>query len=225
LLVTDCARWLTDLEQRIPSVVFEVRVDGEPNGDAVITADGKPVTEWTSGESLRLDPGKHQFRFELPNHEPIVQNIFLGEGMRFRAVSADFKSRSKQDALPPTGLAAAGQPAMTPPPPPSERPTPFIVYPLLGVGALGAIGFGTFAFLGSSKEDDLKDSCSPNCTDGDKKPMKRNYLLADVSAGVGAASLIAAGLFYFTRPEKESVPAVAVAPLPGGAAGFIGYQF
>jgi hypothetical protein len=145
--------------------------------------------------------------------------------MRFRSVSADFKSPSKQAAAVPPGTATTALPVTTPPPPPRERPTPFIVYPLLGVGALGAIGFGTFAFLGSSKENDLKDTCSPDCTDSDKKPMKLNYLLADVSMGVGAASLIAAGVFYFTRPEKESVPAVAITPIPGGAAGFVGYQF
>jgi hypothetical protein len=171
-----------------------------------------------------LDPGKHFFRFELPNHEPIEQSIFLGEGMRFKTVNAEFRSPMKpSDAAGANG--APVQPISAPPPPPKERPTPVIVYPLLGVGALGAIGFGTFAFLGNSKENDLKNSCSPDCTTSDKKPMKTNYLIADISLGVGAASLVAAGIFYFTRPEKESLPAVAVVPVPGGAAGFIGYQF
>jgi hypothetical protein len=227
LLVSDCARWLSDLDQRIPSVVFEVRVDGEPNGEALVFADDKPVGEWTNGESLRLDPGKHQFRFEIPNHEPVTQNLFLGEGMRFRVVSAEFKSPTQASAVPAVTATPASQ-ALTAPPPPRERPTPIIVYPLLGVGVLGAAGFTTFALLGNSKENDLKSSsgCAPNCTESDKKPMKTNYLIADISLGVGVASLITAGVFYFTRPEKETaVPTVAIAPLPGGAAGFVGYHF
>ena len=173
LLISDCARWLSDLDQRIPSVVFEVRVDGQPNLEAAVTADEKPVTEWTRGESLRLDPGEHQFRFELKGYDPIVQNLLLAEGMRFRVVSVDFKKKpSASAAITPVTPVA---PASSEPVAVKERPTPFIVYPLLGLGVLGGAGFATFALLGNAKEKDLKDSCSPNCSDADLKPMKRNY--------------------------------------------------
>jgi hypothetical protein len=221
LLISDCARWLTDLDQRIPSAVFEVRVDGQPNRDAQVFADGKLITEWTRGEAIRLDPGEHQFRFELANHEPITQNLLLAEGMRYRVITVEFKTPVAATA---TGALTPAAPVAPAPSAAKERPTPFIVYPLLGVGVLGAAGFGTFAFLGSKKEKDLDTSCSPNCTDSELKPMKSNYLIGDIALGIGAASLVTAGIVYFTRPEKDA-PTVGFTPLPGGAAGFASYRF
>ena len=224
LLISDCARWLNDLDQRIPSVVFEVRLDGLPNRAAQVIADGNPVTEWTRGEAFRVDPGEHQFTFNLPNHDPIVQNLLLAEGMRYRVVSVEFKTPVAPTAA--TKAAATPSNVNGPPPLPKERPVPFVVYPLLGVGAIGVAGFATFAFLGKGKENDLKSSCSPNCTDSDLSPMKRNYLIGDVALGLGAASLIAAGVIYVARPVKDAPAAsVGFTPLPGGAAGFASYRF
>jgi hypothetical protein len=223
--VSDCARWLNDLDHRIPSVVFEVRLDGKPNKHASVFADGKPVAEWTRGESFRVDPGDHEFRFELPNHEPITQNVLLAEGMRYRVVPAEFKSQVEAEPEPTTTRTLT--PVAPPPTPPKERPTPFVVYPLIGVGALGVAGFATFAALGKSKENDLKDSCGKvGCSDDQLSPMMTKYLIGDIALGVGAASLIAAGVVYFTRPEKE-VPTTTVGftPTPGGFAGFASYRF
>jgi hypothetical protein len=222
LLVSDCARWLSDLDQRIPSVVFEVRLDGNPNRESTVLADGKVVEEWTRGESFRLDPGEHQFRFELPNHEPIVQNLMLAEGMRYRIVSADFKTPVEPAA--PTTLAPVVN-TSTYPQAPRERPTPFVVYPLLGVGVIGVAGFATFGLLGKSKQSDLEKSCSPDCSNDDLSPMKQKYLIGDIALGVGAASLITAGIIYLARPEKEAPATVGVIPLPGGAAGVASYRF
>jgi len=72
------------MKRRIPSVVFEVRLDGKPNLIATIVADGNRVQESTRGESLRLDRGEHQFSFEMAEHQPIMQNLLLAEGMRYR---------------------------------------------------------------------------------------------------------------------------------------------
>lgn len=225
LVISDCARWLNDLDQRIPSVVFEVRVDGQPNLTAIVVADGKRVEEWTRGESLRLDPGEHQFRFELAPHQPIIQNILLAEGMRYRIIAADFKTQvAPTPAAPPA--AGATPPAVTAvEPPPMTRPTPIIVYPLLGLGAAGIVGFSVLGLVGNSKKSDLENTCQPDCTDSAVKPMKTTYLVGDISLGIGAASLIAAGIMYFTRPEKPMITTVGLAPLPGGATTFATYQF
>jgi hypothetical protein len=225
LVITDCARWLNDLDQRIPSVVFEVRVDGQPNLTAVIMADGNRVGEWTRGESLRLDPGEHQFRFELAPFQPIIQNILLAEGMRYRIVPAEFKTPTQPTLAATAPSATTTAAPVTQPPPPMERPTPVMVYPLLGVGVLGALGFTAFGLIGKSKQSDLAGSCKPNCSDSDLKPMKTAYLVGDLSLGIGAASLIAAGVLYLARPEKPTGTAVGFVPLPGGAATFATYRF
>jgi len=228
LIINDCARWLNDLEQRIPSVVFEVRVNGEPNLTATVLADGTRVNEWTRGEAFRMDPGEHEFRFELGDFAPITQKVLLAEGMRYRAVTVEFKSEAhsptpvtQQTATP---AATTAFPPVTPTQP--SRPVPMIVYPLLGLGAAGLGSFAVFALVGNSKQDKLETSCKPNCTDSDLKPMKTSYLIADISLGVGVASLLAAGIFYVGRPQERPPSAqVGFTPLPGGGAGSLAYNF
>lgn len=221
LIVTDCARWLYDLDQRIPSVVFEVRVDGQTNLTAAITADGNSVTEWTRGESFRLDPGEHQFRFELAPFQPVMKKVLLSEGMRYRIVEVEFKSQSHPLPL----VAIAPTAPVVPPPSTSERPTPLAIYSLLGVGVLSLASFATFSVMGKSKQSSLESRCMPHCSDRDLQPMKSAYLVGDVSLGISAASLVAAGTLYFASPEKAIIPAVGIAPLTNGAAVFSSYQF
>lgn len=226
LVISDCARWLNDIEQRVPSVVFEVRLDGKPNLTARILADGKVVEEWTRGEALRLDPGEHQFRFELGDRAPVTQTVLLAEGMRYRIVSAEFKT----DTPAATGTASPLAPQATTAAPASAptaavRPVPVVVYPLLGVGAAGVGSFALFGLLGKSKQSDLESSCKPNCTQSDLKPMKTSYLIGDISLGVGIASFAAASILYFGRPERQPTTIVGITPVPGGAAALATHQF
>jgi hypothetical protein len=96
------------------------------------------------------------------------------------------------------------------------RPVPVGTWVLLGVGIVGAGAFAGMGLTGKSQEAELKDVCSPNCTDHDTKSMRSLYVGADIAAGVGAAALISAGIVFLTRPSYEREVAVGVAPLRGG---------
>ena len=196
LLVADCARWLGDLDQRIPSVVFQLRADGHPSVNARVFADEQPV-DWTHGKALRLNPGQHAFRFELPPYAPVTEQLVLAEGTRFRIVSAEFKAPSERT-------------------PARERPVPLVVYPLLGVGALGLGGFAGFALSGRAERNRLERTCSPRCTDSDLSAVRARYLVGDISLGVGLAALVGAGVVYLARPEEPARTSVGFAPLAGG---------
>jgi hypothetical protein len=129
-----------------------------------------------------------------------------------RLVSFDFKSpQADPPSVPPTEVPASTAPPVFA----ATRPTPVIVYPLLGVAAAGFGAFGVFALLGKSKQGDLEDECQPNCTDSELAPMKRNFLIGDISAGVGAAALLSAGIIYLarpTRPGSETATSVSLGP-------------
>jgi hypothetical protein len=215
LLVTDCAAWLEQLDERIPSVVFEVRLDGRTVFDATIYADDDLVADWTRGEALQLDPGRHTFRVILPKHGEKTQTLLLAEGMRFLVVSANFETERAS--------APATRPAIPLVPRPSQanspnrtRPVPFIVYPLLGAGGLGLVGFAGFGLWGKAEKQRLEQDCAPNCTSDDLTTMHRRFLYADISLGVGAAALVGAGIAYLTRPERHSASNVGLTLLPTG---------
>jgi hypothetical protein len=96
----------------------------------------------------------------------------------------------------------------------------------LGAAALGSFAF--FALTGKSDENDLRDSCSPNCPESDVDSVRTKYLVADISLGVGIASLGAATwLFVTSRNERREsahrtppVLGLALQPTRGGA--FVG---
>lgn len=211
-IVEDCARWLGDLDERVPSVTFEVLLDGRHDARATVVVDGEVVREWTQGEALRLNPGEHVFRFELPPLAPIGQTLVLTEGMRFRVVSAEFK---------------------TPPPPspgdevPAEPPMPALVYPLLIASGVSLAAFTGFALAGKSAQSNLEQTCAPRCTDDDLSSMRQRYLFADIALGVGAAALAGAAVLYFVRPEPAATktPSVALAIVPGGGVVGLGRAF
>jgi hypothetical protein len=209
LLVADCARWLSDLDQRIPSVAFEVRADGHSNVSARVFVDGKPLDDWTRGQALRLNPGQHTFRFELPPHPTVTETLVLAEGMRFRIVSAEFMAPSERTPATPMSQ-AEGRGAIR------ERPVPPVVYPLLGVGALGLAGFAGFALSGKSEQSKLERTCSPRCTDSDLSAVRARFLVGDISLGLGLAALVGAGVVYLARPEQPARSSVGFAPLAGG---------
>lgn len=213
LLVTDCARWAVELDERTPSIIFEARVDGELTTSVQIDVDGAPVEEWTRGEALRLDLGKHQVRFALPPYPPVVQTVLLGEGMRFRLVSAEFKSPQALEAATSTPTVASESSVTSI----RARPVPFLVYPLLGVGAAGLAGFFAFASVGKAEHENLSKTCAPYCTEDQINKMRVEYVMGDISLGVGAIALVSAGAAYLTRPTHVVSPTVGFTTLPHGA--------
>jgi len=193
-IISDCGNWITELEQTTPSMVFEIRVDGKESLEAQLQVDGQPVAD--RSHALKVNPGRHKVRVEVPSFEPREQDVVLPEGQRLRLISFEFTSKQNEPA--PAPLAP-----QTLPPRETERPTPVLVYPLLGLGVVGLGGFAAFASLGKSEQNNLERTCSPRCQDSDLSTMKRWYLLGDVSAGVGAAALVGAAIVYLARPTKE----------------------
>lgn len=193
-IITDCGNWISELEQVTPSMVFEIRLDGKEAFDAKLFVDGKPVVD--RAHAVKVNPGRHAVRVELPPFEPRDQDVVLPEGQRMRLISVEFATKA---STPPPVAATP----VAPPPKETVRPTPVAVYPLLALGVAGLGGFGAFSFLGKSEQNELEKACAPDCTNSDLAPMKRWYLIGDISGGVGAAALIGSAIVYFARPTKE----------------------
>ena len=93
-----------------------------------------------------------------------------------------------------------------------------ISYGLAGLGAAALGSFAFFAITGKSDENDLHDSCSPNCPEDDVDAVRTKYLVADISLGVGIASLGAATwLFFVTSPATKPPRNVLAARRPNAS--------
>ncbi len=200
----DCAPWQKQVQASMPSIVVRVKGAAQPT----VRLDDEPVT--TSG-AIELDPGTHVVRAEADGFEPAEQTVKIRAGEHDIAV--DLVLVPKQKPAPP--------PPIVPPTRPIGGPT--IAFAALGVVSLGA--FGYFGLRGMGRKSDL-EACRPACDPARVDEVRRDYLLANVSAGVGALFLGIATYTFLTRPTATpSAPAVGLTVLPGGGALTLDGQF
>lgn len=215
-LRTDCVMWSAEVEESIPTVVFEVKgPDGTDLVDAKVMADGELVAEQIDGKPVPIDPGVHALRFEVEGQEPLEQQIVVRTGEKNRLVAVQFEPDEppveEQLAVPEPVTADSG----------TKRPTPVAAYVLGGVGLAALGGFTYMALKFEGQVQDL-EQCKPNCTQGQVDDASKTRTLSFIPLGVGLASLGAATYLYLTRPEQPPSeqargPVLDVAPTVGGA--------
>ena len=188
----DCSGYLEQIQVQVPSVVLRVTAEGVSRGDVKVFIDGRLALEQLTGKALDLDPGPHQLRVVLPPYPPYKQSLIVSEGERFRVIEVAFAKRKPNAGM------DEGRPERRLE---MQRPIPVSSYIFGTVGAaalLSGVGWGVSTW---SLKNELEAGCAPTCSQKSVDVLRQRALFADVSWGVGAASLIAAGVFYLIRPE------------------------
>jgi hypothetical protein len=215
ILRTDCAKLLADVTASLPSIVVDARdASGAETTRVRVSSDGALVVESLNGLELPLDPGTHVVRFEAPDGRVIEQSVVLTVGDKRHRVAVDF-SRS-----PDAGPAAAPPPAASPSsaeaPPVHRSVLPFV---LGGVAVVGLASFGAFGIAGFVQEKNLSSGCAPHCESSSVTPVRTEYLVADISLGVGVVSGAAAAILFFLGHDAapaSSAWRIDVEPRLGG---------
>jgi hypothetical protein len=199
----DCARWLDEVEASLPSIVVGAKdARGADLFDVRVKVDGEAVEDVQAGRPFVLDPGPHVVRFERgapPDVETQDVKVLLRTGERNRAVTATMGAphRPPIDAGPPVATSGGSIPIAT--------------WILGGAGVLALGSFTTFAILGSQEKSRLRGTCSPACTDADVSTLRTDYVVADISLGVGIVALGLATYFLLTNQSGASPrPAAAL---------------
>lgn len=204
VLRRDCEPWLAQVKEAIPTLaVRATAADGQPLSSPRVLLDGAAAAIVAGSGALELDPGAHVIRVEADGFEPIEQSVKVRAGER--SVPVDLV------------LSPIRRPGSGDEPPPS-RPVPAsaIVFGALGLAGIGAfVGFG----LWGNEQRARLEACKPACEPSRVDEVKRDYVIADASLGLGVASLGLATLFFFTRPEvpRAGVSSVTVQIAPGRA--------
>jgi hypothetical protein len=188
----DCSGYLEQIQVQVPSVVLRVTADGVSRGDVKVFLDGRLALDRLTGKALDLDPGPHQLRVVLPPYPPYKQSLIVSEGERFRVIEVAF-AQPKPNA-PAEDARQERRLEM-------HRPIPVSSYIFGGVGAaalISGVGWGVSTW---SLKNELEAGCAPTCSQKSVNVLRQRALFADVSWGVGAASLIAASVLYLIRPE------------------------
>jgi len=224
----DCVQWMQDAQRALPTVVFSIREGRDEITDVEILCDDKMLVRRLDGESIPVDPGLHDFTFNVPGLVPAERQVLIKEGERNRIIKVELGTPERiapppSPLQPPPAIAAVAAPSPPPPSPSSNaeptlyaKPNPPLAessppslahalpYGLAGVGALGVAGFAVFASLGASQKGDLERSCSPFCQTGQVDNAKTKYVLADTCLGVGLVSLGVATYLFVKRHGQSS---------------------
>jgi hypothetical protein len=213
----DCAQWLAEVEATLPSVVFGAK---DPKGgdllDVSVAVDNSPLLDKLDGSSIPIDPGPHVFHFEWKGHTTVDQQVLIREGEKNRLVTATFPMSSA-----PGVLATTPTPQAT-----GSRPIPVGVWILGGLAVAGGAAFTGLGLAAESEANNLRSTCAPNCSSSQVDSARVKVILADVSLGVGIASLgIATTWLLLSRSSKGETTTVSVEPTLGGGRASLAVSF
>lgn len=198
----DCAKWLGELEDALPSIVFGAK-DGRGHDleEVKVSIDGTVVTTTLDGKAIAVDPGPHVVKFEHAGSPDVEDKIVVREGEKNRFVTV--KIRVPGDDVVETSTtpnASAGEGNVAP----RKIPTATVV-----LGGVGLVALGSFVFFGlegKSDESHLRSTCAPVCSDSDVSAVHSKYVVADVSLLVSVASLGVAAYLYYSQPRELESP-------------------
>lgn len=209
-MVSDCSKWLSEVETRIPTVVFAAKdaAGQDLNGVRVTTKAGAVLVEQLDGRAIELEPGQHDFVFLASDGTRVERHSLIREGEKAQAVIAMFGPRPADKVGParPVGSTA------------TETPT--LRYVGYGAAGLGVVGLGVGAVAGlftisrKGSDCDAKGECNP----GTRDSLSSTAAISTVAFIAGAA-LVAGGVaIVLLSPTKTHSPRVDARLTLGGAA-------
>ncbi len=209
LVRNDCIAWAEAWPSAVPSIILVVRdAQDVEQSRASIVIDGEPSAASLDGRPIQLDPGPHKLKVTLEDGSVLEKTVVLAEGEKARKVTL----------APPAAPVPVGP----------GFPSASVWVPLAAVATVGTALFATLAGIGKGKENEL-DGCAPNCRADDVAEMRRLYLAADVSLGVGAAGAAALALYFGIGaaivPSRGTAAQVTLQPSVGGATAVARFAF
>ena len=182
----DCTRWLSELEQRQPTVIITVTDEtGASLSDVRVTVDGDVLVERLTGRTMPIDPGERKFRYEHADGRSVEETILITEGDTARRLIVSFPPKPEPVTTP-----------VSPSVPPEAGDVPVAVWVLTAIAGVGLVGFAVLAGVGFGQEQDLASSCEPSCSQDDIDGVQRLYIAGDISGAVGIASGVAAFIIF-----------------------------
>lgn len=84
----DCANWLAEVEDALPSVVVTAKTGrGADLVDVKVSVDGEPFVSKLDGQAIPMNAGSHSFHFETPDGTTLDQQVLLKEGEKNQSVA------------------------------------------------------------------------------------------------------------------------------------------
>jgi hypothetical protein len=165
----DCVQWLEEVQDQVPTVVFEAFDEDGAVRDVKVTHAGRVLAASLDGMAVELDPGTYDLVFELPDGRRRMRRVLVRQADRNRAIGVDFAEHeeSGDDWV----LRV----------PPAARVSGVATVVATGVAA----GFGASALI---RQSHAVQSCAPACREQVSRQIAARAAVADVAGGVAVVS-------------------------------------
>lgn len=192
-----CAATLQKLDAVTPSVVVRA-YDGKGNDvtDVTVSLGNEPLASSLDGMALPVDPGEHRFVFRRAGFEPVTQTVTIRQGEKFKSIEVQVGPDDPAPLLTEGGAAGSA---------PLSSTQIAAGGTLIGVGVAGLVGFTWLGLSARSEETELKDGCSPECSDARVSSVRTRYVLSNVSLGVAVAALGGAAWVLLSGGSSASI--------------------
>jgi hypothetical protein len=220
---SDCAGWLEAADKNVPTVVIRAKnIAGADVTDFRLVIDGMPLATNPAGVAIPLDPGSHEFHFQLPDGTGADRTVVVLEGQKNQPLEVVLGKGAVER------VADAFRPGQ------SRTTSPWkVVGVVLGGTGVVSVALGaTFGILASSAWSQAKKLCGGNpgaCTDTASASSYQST--AETEGWVSTVTFIAGGaliaggavLFFTAGSHSEtaapSTGAVLTPTLGPGLAG------
>jgi hypothetical protein len=213
-MLADCSRWLSEVEARIPTVVFSARdTSGRDLAEIVVTTvDGASVASRLDGHPIELEPGEQTFVFVAPDGARREKRALVREGEKDQGVSAVFDGPPDETnrvviAKDATAGTRTGTPALR-----------YVGYGVTGAGVIG-LGVGAIFFVQAIRQkNDANCDITNACTYQDKLDEAKSAATISSIGFVAGGALAAGGVLILLFGPKSSPiqPRVGLGPASAG---------
>jgi hypothetical protein len=210
-----CSKWVDEVEHLVPSVIFDIKVNGDDQLEARVDMDGAMLADHLDVHGISIDPGAHVFKVTVANFEPVEKKVIVREGERLKSVQFVFGTDKSQSPSPTASASVAPSASVAQTPRTVvSRPVPVGVWVLGAVGIVGLASMGTFWALGKSQQNSDESGChlTTGCSDSEVNSIHTKYLIGDISLAVGGVALAGSLIWYLVRPSHEQPATVSVMP-------------
>ncbi len=87
----DCAKWLSEVEGAIPTVVFSAKAGSEDLSDVKVSLGDQTLAESLDGKAIPMDPGTHTFVFDSAKHGSKELKFVVKEGKKAQNIEIVFE--------------------------------------------------------------------------------------------------------------------------------------
>ncbi len=189
---------------------------GELPEEAVITVNGREISQSEQQGAIPLDPGKSVVHASTAEGKTATVEVHMAAG-RQRTVTLEIGEKTvvglRTPSAPHDGNGEELRSSTQTPnaqKPSSSRPLRPWAYVAGGVGLVGTGGFVTFGVLSERNYNRLLDSCNngvcPQDSQSDIDRGKRYQLLANIGLGVGVVGVATGTLLFILEIDQDEAP-------------------